>query len=151
MEIADIFVVNKADRDGVDRLVQAIRAQLSLHSYGPNDWKPPILKTVATTGEGVPELWAALDQFKARAGAAGDRRRARHAHRLRELLGRWFFDRLDRVLPPGELDRMVDRIASGELDPYTAAADIMNRTLQNAAAVSPANPGSRIPDPRSRS
>ena len=159
MEIADIFVVNKADRDGADHLVQAIGAQLSLQTYGANDWKPPILKTVATTGEGVPELWAALGQFKARSvGAAADRRRARHAHRLRELLGRWFFDRLDRALPAGELDRVVDRIAAGDIDPYTAAAELMNRTLQAADSMSAAPapgsrtpaPGSRIPDPGSR-
>ena len=153
MEIADIFVVNKADRDGADRLVQAIAAHLSLQTYGPNDWKPPILKTVATTGDGVPELWVALGQFKARSARAGDRRRARHAHRLRELLGRRFVEHVDRVLPAGELDRAVDRIAAGDVDPYTAAADLMNRTLQAADDVSkPASiHGSRTPDPGSRS
>ena len=56
MEIADIFVVNKADREGADRLVSAIEGNLSLHAYGADEWRPPILKTVATTGGGVPEL-----------------------------------------------------------------------------------------------
>src|SRR5947207_10989587 len=56
MEIADIFVVNKADRDGADRLVSSIESNLSLHPYGAGDWRPPIVKTEATSGQGVPEL-----------------------------------------------------------------------------------------------
>src|SRR5471030_1952299 len=56
MEIADIFVVNKADRDGADRLVQSVSAMLALQAFKPGDWRPPILKTVATAGTGVAEL-----------------------------------------------------------------------------------------------
>src|SRR5213592_4972792 len=55
MEIADIFVVNKADRDGADRLAQSVAAMLALQTFQPGDWQPPILKTEATTGTGVPE------------------------------------------------------------------------------------------------
>ncbi len=56
MEIADIFVVNKADRDGADRLVQSVSAMLSLQTFQPGDWRPPIQKTEATTGTGIAEL-----------------------------------------------------------------------------------------------
>ena len=56
MEIADIFVVNKADRDGADRLVSSIEANLSLQSYAAGEWRPPIVQTVATSGEGIGEL-----------------------------------------------------------------------------------------------
>ena len=56
MEIADIFVVNKADREGADRTVTSIEAMLSLHTFADGDWRPPILKTEATSGRGVPEL-----------------------------------------------------------------------------------------------
>src|SRR5206468_10304582 len=59
MEIADIFVVNKADREGADALVSAIEANLALHAYGVEEWRPPILETVATSGKGVAELAAA--------------------------------------------------------------------------------------------
>ena len=52
MEIADIFVVNKADREGADRLVAAVDANLALHTYRSGEWRPPIVKTVATTGAG---------------------------------------------------------------------------------------------------
>ena len=67
MEIADIFVVNKADRDGADRVVSAIESNLSLDAFAPGEWRPPILKTVATTGAGIPELVAAVRAFRAQA------------------------------------------------------------------------------------
>jgi LAO/AO transport system kinase len=145
MEIADIFVVNKADRDGADSLVQAITANLALQTFEPQQWKPPVLKTIATTGQGVPALWSAIGQFRAQSATVGRRRRERYEHRLRERLGHEFLQRLERSLPEGELSRTIDRIAAGEIDPYAAATELMNRVL-NAGALS----GSPIPDPRSR-
>jgi LAO/AO transport system kinase len=60
MEIADIFIVNKADREGADRTVGSIEAMLALHSYEKSDWRPPIVKTEATTGKGLDELLDAV-------------------------------------------------------------------------------------------
>ena len=142
MEIADIFVVNKADRDGADSLVQAINANLTLQTFGPQQWKPPILKTIATTGEGVPALWSAIEQFRAHSTTVGSRRRERYEHRLRERLGRQFFHHLEKVLPPGELERTVGRIAAGEIDLYSAAAELMSRAVPNST------PASSITDSR---
>jgi LAO/AO transport system kinase len=136
MEIADIFVVNKADRDGADSLVQAITANLALQTFAPEQWKPPVLKTIATTGEGVPALWNAIGQFRAQSATVGSRRRERYGHRLRERLGRQFFHHLEQVLPPGELDRTVGRIAAGEIDLYSAAAELMSRALPNSTPAS---------------
>jgi len=149
MEIADIFVVNKADREGADRLVQAIAANQGLQSFAPDEWRPPILSSVATTGDGVAEIWRAVARYRAQQPAHEGRRRARHEQRLRELLAARFLQHLERTLPPGDLDRAVDRITSGEIDPYTAAADLIARTLAPTVSPSP-DPGSRIPDPRSR-
>jgi LAO/AO transport system kinase len=131
MEIADIFVVNKADRDGADQLVSAIEANLSLHSYGADDWRPPVLKTVATKGIGVSELWSAIEAFRARSSTESvTRRRARSAYRLRELVTHRFMEHLEEaVLAPGELDAVVDRIALRQLDPYTAANDLLKRAI----------------------
>lgn len=131
MEIADIFVVNKADRDGADRLVSAVEANLALHPYGSDDWRPPIIKTVATTGAGLPELLAAIAQFRAHSGAQQSaRRRTRSAYRLRELVSQRFMTRLERdVLAAGEFDAVVDRVADRELDPYSAANDLVARAL----------------------
>ena len=131
MEIADIFVVNQADREGADRLVQAIAANQALRTAAPEEWRPPILKTIATTGEGIPELGAAIAQFQAYSTSkSGNRTRRRQAYRLRELLSHEFLQHLERILPAGELDRVIDRIAAREVDPYTAAAELMKQALK---------------------
>ncbi len=131
MEIADIFVVNKADREGADRLVSAVEANLALHPYGPGEWRPPILKTVASTGEGIAELDAAIDTFRAHGEAQqAARRRTRSAYRLRELVSQRFMAHLERsVLQAGEFDAVVDQIAARTLDPYSAATDLLVRAI----------------------
>ena len=131
MEIADIFVVNKADREGADRTVASIEANLSLQTFGPNEWRPPIVKTEATAGRGIPELLDAIERFRTHTAASrGARRRARAEFRLRELLAHRFIRHVEqRVLSGGEFDRILDRIAAREVDPYTAVDDIMKRAL----------------------
>jgi LAO/AO transport system kinase len=135
MEIADIFVVNKADRDGADRLVSAVEATLSLHPYAAGEWRPPIHRTIATNGQGVAELEAAVFAFREhQTGAHASRRRSRSAYRLRELVSQRFTSHLDReVLTAGEFDAIVDRIAAREVDPYTAADDLLRRALGREA------------------
>jgi LAO/AO transport system kinase len=129
MEIADIFVINKADREDADRLVSAVEATLSLHTYGPDDWRPPIVKTVATTGAGIDALWAAVGEFRAHAQRLGTtRRRTRSEHRLQELVGQRFLEHLQRhVLTPAEWAKTVDALADRTLDPYTAADGLIGR------------------------
>ena len=127
-EIADIFVVNKADRDGADRLVQSVAGMLALQTFQPGDWRPPIVKTEATSGTGVPELIAAIETFRAHSEATrATRRRTRQEHRLRDLLSHRLMQLVEETLPEGELQRVVDGIASREVDPYSAATDIINR------------------------
>jgi LAO/AO transport system kinase len=132
MEIADIFVVNKADREGADRLVSAVDANLALHSYASGEWRPPIVKTVATSGAGVPELVSAIGAFREHSrGVQTSRRKARSEYRLRELVAQRFMSHLEReVLATGELAGIVDRVASREVDPYTAANDLLTRALR---------------------
>jgi LAO/AO transport system kinase len=128
MEIADIFVVNKADRDGANRAVESIKANLSLQTFGPGDWHPPVLKTVASSGEGVAAVWEAICAFRAHPSQqSGTRRRARHESRLRDLVASAFARHLDRALPEGEFARMVQGISDRTLDPYTAARRIVER------------------------
>jgi LAO/AO transport system kinase len=131
MEIADIFVVNKADRDGADRTVASIESLLSLQAFKPEEWRPPIVKTEATTGKGIPELVEQIERFRAHtAGNSGSRRRARAEWRMRELLGQRFLQHVEeRVLAAGEFDATLDRIAARELDPYTAVDQILARAI----------------------
>jgi LAO/AO transport system kinase len=134
MEIADIFVVNKSDRDGADRLVSEVEGNLALHAYGEHEWRPPILKTVATTGIGVPQLVEAIAKFRAHAaGQQPVRQRARSEYRLRELVAQRFMTHLEQeVLEQGEFGALVDRIAHRELDPYTAAGQLLRRALTSS-------------------
>ena len=139
MEIGDIFVVNKADREGADRVVQAIASNLALKTYDASEWKPPILKTAATTGSGVDVLWAEIGRFKEWAKVhRQSRRRERHASRLRELLALSFLRHVDGTLPAAEFERYVEAVASRTSDPYSVVEEIMNRIQI---------PGSRIPNP----
>ena len=131
MEIADIFVVNKADREGADRTVTSIEAMLSLHVFGDGEWRPPIVKTEATSGRGVPELLETIEKFRAHTAAEqGSRRRARAEWRLRELLGHRFLAHVEqKVLASGEFDRFLDRIAARETDPYSVVDEIFQRAV----------------------
>ena len=131
MEIADIFVVNKADREGADRTVASIETNLSLQTFASGEWRPPILKTEATAGKGIRQLLEAIDRFRAHtAGTEAARRRARAEFRLRDLLAQQFLRHVEqRVLGAGEFDRVIDRMAARELDPYTAVDEIMKRAI----------------------
>jgi len=156
MEIADIFVVNKADREGADRLVSSIEATLSLQTYGAGEWRPPILKTVATSGVGLNELMSSIELFREHVvrnagstklrGSLADRRRARSEARFRELLARQFVAYVEaELLPAKTFDAIVDRIAARELDPYTAAAEVLGRSLQSPNQL-PDYPMTRLPN-----
>jgi LAO/AO transport system kinase len=146
MEIADIFVVNKADREGADRMVQSVAANLALQSYAADEWRPPIVKTSATSGTGVDRLWHEIGKFREHsADTRVSRQRARQEYRLRELLSHRFMQHVEHALAPGEFERIVGGITAREIDPYSAAADIMTRVLANRGSRTP-DPGPRIPD-----
>jgi LAO/AO transport system kinase len=136
MEIADIFVVNKADREGADRTVASIEANLSLQTFASGAWRPPIVKTEATTGRGVSELVSTIEQFRMHnAASQGSRRRARAEFRVRELLAQRFVQHVERqVLVAGEFQQMLDRIAARELDPYTAVDEVVGRAVRSTDA-----------------
>lgn len=130
MEIGDLFVVNKADRENAGRTVTEL--EMMLHLGAPKgDWAPRVLKTVATSGEGVPELCEAIlaHQAYVTASAARDRKSRERSERillelLRDVLTRRV---LDRVAQNGSLDRLIDRIARRDLDPYSAVEEIVKR------------------------
>jgi len=108
MEIADIFVVNKADRDGADALAQSIAGTLSLQIFAPGEWRPTIVKTQATSDAGTAELWAEIGRFRERAAATrATRQRDRQAHRLREVLSHKVLREIEGSLPPGEMESLM--------------------------------------------
>jgi LAO/AO transport system kinase len=129
MEIADVFVVNKADRDGVERVVAEVESMLSLAPPGAPP--PAVVRTVATRDEGTDALLEAVDAFHRRAQASGDlerKRRARLRRQLEEAVRQRVMDHVFRqVVAPGELARTVERMAERSVDPYTAADGIVER------------------------
>ncbi len=122
LEVADIFVVNKADRPGADATVSDLAAMLEL-SPG-SEWRPPIVRTVATTGEGVDELWARVGAHRAcleSDGAITERRRARLAAELRALVVEQLLARSGDITEGSRFDALVDEVAARASDPYAAA------------------------------
>jgi LAO/AO transport system kinase len=129
MEIADVFVVNKADREGVDRLVAEIQSMLLL---GAGDAQSPVIvKTTATLDEGVGELLAAVEAFRERAQASGALERKRRAHLQRQLEDavrqRVMGQVRQRVLTESETEALVERLAARQVDPFSAADDVVRR------------------------
>jgi LAO/AO transport system kinase len=128
MEIADVFVVNKADREGADRVVAEIESMLSLDD-GTSP-RPAIVRTVATRDEGTQALLAAVVAFHERAKASGAldaRRRQRLGRQLDDAVRRRLMERLASSLRPGETDALVERLVSRELDPFSAAEELTSR------------------------
>jgi LAO/AO transport system kinase len=124
LEIADIFVVNKADRDGANAAVSDLQAMLEL-APRPG-WIPPVIETVATTGAGVAALWIAIKEHRVYLSESGTdvtRRRLRAAAQLSAALRQSLNDTVD--LSVGSTD-LVARIASREVDPWTAADRVLD-------------------------
>lgn len=132
MEIADIYVVNKSDREGADRMVTSVEANLSLQHFGEGEWRPPIIKTEASTGRGIAELWQTIRAYRAHTAASRGRRlKARNQFRLRDLLTHRYLEFIEHsLLTPESFDALVDRIAAREVDPYSAAEDLLSRSLK---------------------
>jgi LAO/AO transport system kinase len=136
MEIADIFVVNKADREGADRMVAAIASVLALQHVDEAAWRPPVLKTDALSRRGITELIAAIESYRQSTASTADiRRRTRAEFRLRQILMHRFLDYVEhQLLASGELDRIAADIAGRSKDPYSAAEGILANALRSAPA-----------------
>jgi LAO/AO transport system kinase len=129
LEIADLFVINKADRDGVDRLEADLTYMLSL-APGTERLRPAIHRTIAVRDEGIVELSEGLAAYLQSAGERrrGARRRERAEARLLTLLRERLVDRVREAVVPGEaFGELVDRIVDRRVDPYTAVHEIVAR------------------------
>jgi LAO/AO transport system kinase len=129
MEIADVFVVNKADREGAERLVAEIQSMLSLAAEGGH--APAIVETVAVDDRGTTELLAAVFDFRKRADASGLLVRKRRAQ-VRRQLEETVRDRLlghvwSQLVTADERERLVDRLLARELDPFAAADAVLRK------------------------
>ncbi|GAB4408451.1 MAG: methylmalonyl Co-A mutase-associated GTPase MeaB [Anaerolineales bacterium] len=130
LEIADVFAVNKADREGADSTVTALEMMLDLNGTEPGRWRPPIVKTVAIRGDGVPDLvdWVEAHHDHLRdSGLLARKEEERTRDELLALIQHELTQALLASLRPGELDEWVRRVARREADPYAAAQSIVHR------------------------
>ncbi len=125
MEIADIFVVNKADREGADRTVADIESLLGLHPYQEGDWRPPIVRTQATTGQGLDDLVDAIERFREQSSRLDRRRRDRAAAQLQAVVAAALMRQVESRVPAAAMQAVIDRIAAREVDPYAGAEEIL--------------------------
>ena len=123
LEIADVFVVNKADRAGAKDAVRELKQMLSMSEA---EWKPEIVQTIATKGEGIDELWAAIGkhrEYQESNGLLTSRRRRRIEREIKEIVAERFRRKAeeDQTL----LDRLTEEVVERRLDPYAAADQLM--------------------------
>jgi LAO/AO transport system kinase len=129
MEIADIFVINKSDRDGAERVEREIRALQSL-APRPDGWTPPIVKTVASEGKGIQELAAAIADYEAylRKGNLLLKRNVQNwRERLIEMLRDALLERARAELSDGRVEHYAEQIAEHKRDPYSLVEEIVRK------------------------
>ncbi|GGR66916.1 transporter [Streptomyces aureoverticillatus] len=135
LEIGDVYVVNKADRDGADATARELNHMLGLgESRSAGDWRPPIVKTVAARGEGTDELVEALEKHRAwmeERGVLASRRVSRAAGEVEAIAVTALRARIADLHGDVRLGALAERIVAGELDPY-AAADSLVEGLTSA-------------------
>lgn len=125
LEIADVFVVNKADRDGADRAEKDLRMNMTLGPAVPRGgWETPVVRTVATERRGIAELAATLDAHRAVASTDPERRRTRARHELESVLRDRWAQRTSARIEAAASRGLLDRIAAHELDPWSAADEV---------------------------
>ena len=131
MEIGDIFVINKCDRPGVEKMERAIVSMLSL-AHRHDNWIPPIVKTAATQGEGINELVEKIDTcrqfFDSSAVRAEKKREAARQRLMTQLQERLVSTVIQQVFSNGDIDRIAGEIAERKQDPYS----IVDRIVRNA-------------------
>ena len=127
LEVADLYIVNKADKPDAQQVVRDLRTMLALGTTEPGGWKPPIITAVATKGprdEGVAEVVTRLDAHWTWLAQSGELRRRRHARAREEITALAFAALRDQLSSPS-IDELAAQVADGTLDPFQAAEEIL--------------------------
>ena len=134
LEIGDVFVVNKSDRDGAQPLLRELRSMIAMTPRGPEAWKPPIISTVASTGAGIDDLCAALGRHQQHTDADGTRERRRLARARTEIESLALATVRQRIARQAgsTLDGVAAGVRGGELDPYAASEQVIRAVLFGA-------------------
>ena len=128
MEIADVFAINKSDRAGASETRRDIEGMLELSEFGEGEWRPTIVSTVATSGEGVEDLWSAIREHREHVEQAGElsaRRSARLREELREIVERRLEERARELCQGDRWDALRREVESSAIDPWSAADEML--------------------------
>jgi LAO/AO transport system kinase len=128
MEIADVFVINKADRKGVEETSRDLMQMLDLSDLPHDSWRPPIVPTVGSTGEGVPALWEAVLAHRDYAESSGqlrERRAFRLREELREIVATRLGHRARQICSGERWDELTEAVVARSTDPWTAADEML--------------------------
>jgi len=129
LEIGDVFVVNKADRDGAEATIRDLRHMIGLgERREAGDWRPPVVRCVASTGEGIDELVEALaahDAWALASGARGRRRVRRAAHEIETIAVTALRERIGDLRDGTRMEQLAERVVAGTTDPYRAADSLL--------------------------
>ena len=140
MEIADLYLVNKADRAGANQMATAITGMLHMAINSPK-WNPPVLLTTAHTGQGIDELWNKIEEhrkFLTTSGELNERRSRQRRREFLEAVEEVLAQRLrDRVENDPSLNAILEKIAAKEKDPYSAALEFLDSSLFSANWLNP--------------
>ncbi len=125
LEVADLFVVNKADKPDAQQVVRDLRTMIALADHAEGSWKPPIIAAVAVKGEGIDEVMSRLDAHWSWLNATGELARRRQA-RAREEITALAFAALRGRLAAGRIEELASQVAAGTLDPFQAADELLS-------------------------
>ncbi len=128
MEIADVFVINKSDRAGADQTRRDLEGMLDLSDLAHSAWRPPIIATVGTTGQGVPELWEAVLAHREHATSSGqlsERRTFRMSEELREIVAERLRERARQLCTGERWEELTRSVIDHVVDPWSAADEML--------------------------
>ncbi|ALV63240.1 putative periplasmic protein kinase ArgK and related GTPases of G3E family [Thermococcus sp. 2319x1] len=134
MEIADIFVVNKADKEGADATVFELELMLDLEKekWEKRGWRPPIVSTVAFTNRGIDQLWEAINKhrdFLLESGEIEKKRKFRVGEEIKAIVSSTIARKIGEMMGNNEISQLIERIANREIDPYSAADLVLEKAL----------------------
>lgn len=134
MEIADIFVINKADKEGADATYFELNLMLDLEKerWEKRGWRPPIVETVATTMRGIRDLWKAINDHKAfleKSGELEKKRRFRAEEEIKTIVSDRIARTVGKKLSEDEISTLIERVVKREIDPYSAADQVIEKAL----------------------
>jgi LAO/AO transport system kinase len=133
MEIADVFAINKADRNGVDETRRDLEQMLDLSELPPDAWRPPIVPTVASNGQGVTALWDAVNEHREYAESSGQlasRRAFRAREELREIIANRLRERAREICTGERWEELTEAVADQRSDPWSAADTMLDGVLE---------------------